>query len=157
MYISEICLIKVQTSKKRFSKAFINISEMCLIKISISKKTGAISYILRVPNFIRLASCSILTVGSDPIERKHMSGVFVSLSDHVSWRSSMTPSAYRRPNDSSTYFRAWDKVRSGAHDLQSRVRNEGLKKSSDISCTLVILYDGKTLQFLLIKTNVDNI
>ena len=110
------------------------------------------SYILRLPNFIRLASCSILTVGSDPIERKQMSGVFVSLSDHVSWRSNITPSAYRRPNDSSTYFRAWDKVRSGAHDLQSRVRNEGLKKSSDISCTIV-LYDGESLQFLLIKTN----
>lgn len=68
----------------------------------------------------RLASISILFVGSDPIDRKHIKGVRGSLSDHVSCKFNITPSEYFSPKQSSMYFLACDKVRSGVHALKRK-------------------------------------
>lgn len=59
-----------------------------------------------VPIPFRLARFSIAPVGSDPMERKHMSGVLGLLSSQVASRFRITPSAYLSPMVSAIYLRA---------------------------------------------------
>lgn len=47
------------------------------------------------------------SVGSEPMDRKQMSGVRGSDSSHVFSRSRITPSAYFSPIESMMYLRAW--------------------------------------------------
>ncbi len=71
-----------------------------------------------LPSLCLFARDSIELVGSDPIERKQIKGTRSSVSSQVFSRFKMTPSAYEGPSDSAMYLRAWDRVRSGHHDLQ---------------------------------------
>lgn len=73
-----------------------------------------------LPSSRFLASASIWSVGSEPMDRKQMRGVRVSLSSHVAWRLRMTGSANLVPMALRTYFLAWAKVLSGHHDLSKK-------------------------------------
>ena len=59
-----------------------------------------------VPIPFRLARFSIAPVGSEPMDRKHMSGVLGLLSSQVASRFRITPSAYLSPMVSAMYLRA---------------------------------------------------
>lgn len=74
-----------------------------------------------VPIPLRFARFSMAPVGSEPMERKQMSGVWGSLSSHVASKLRMTPSAYLSPMVSAMYLRAWCSVRSGHHDLHRTI------------------------------------
>lgn len=74
-----------------------------------------------VPIPLRFARFSMAPVGSEPMERKQMSGVLGSLSSHVASKLRMTPSAYLSPMVSAMYLRAWCSVRSGHHDLHRTI------------------------------------
>lgn len=77
-----------------------------------------------VPIPLRLARFSMAPVGSEPMERKQMSGVWGLLSSQVASRFRITPSAYLSPMVSAMYLRAWCSVRSGHHDLRT-TRSKG--------------------------------
>ncbi len=78
--------------------------------------------------FLRLASDSIWFVGSEPIDRKQISGVCQSDSSTIFSKSRTTPSMNRSPIESAMYFLAWGSVRSGH---QERMRRSLRKTSSD--------------------------
>lgn len=63
---------------------------------------------------------SIWLVGSDPIERRHIRGVLVSLSSQVWVKLRMTDSAYLGPIESAMYFLACGIALSGHQDLQTK-------------------------------------
>lgn len=70
-----------------------------------------------LPRCFCLQRFSISLVGSEPIDKKQMSGVLVSLSPHVASRFSRTASAYIGPIESLMYFLAWGTVLSRHQDL----------------------------------------
>lgn len=74
-----------------------------------------------IPSFSFLANASIWMVGSEPMDRKQIRGVCVSLSSQVFSRFRITGSVYFSSRESAMYFLAWKTVRSGHHDLE---RNE---------------------------------
>ncbi len=55
----------------------------------------------------------MLSVGSEPIDKKQTQGILFSLSDHIVSRFKTIPSAKAVPNDSPIYFLAIGSVRSG--------------------------------------------
>ena len=61
----------------------------------------------------------MLLVGSEPMDRKQMSGVRGVLSAHMASRSRITPSAYLVPITSPMYFLACARVRSGHQHLHT--------------------------------------
>lgn len=71
-----------------------------------------------VPSLSFLAKASIWIVGSDPIDKKQMSGVRLSLSSQVFSKFKMTGSVYFSFSESAMYFLAWEIVRSGHQDLE---------------------------------------
>lgn len=73
---------------------------------------------LIIPSFSFLANASIWIVGSDPMDRKHIKGVLVSLSSQVFSRFRITGSVYLSSKESAMYFLAWKTVRSGHQDLE---------------------------------------
>lgn len=83
----------------------------------ISEWRSEIRALADIPIPFRLARFSMAPVGSDPMERKHISGTRGLLSSQVASRFRITPSAYLSPMVSAMYFRAWCNVRSGHHDL----------------------------------------
>ena len=80
-------------------------------------------------------------VGSDPIERKQVSGTRLFDSSNIPSMSRMTPSAYFVPMDSAMYFFAWAAVLSGTHDL----RKDGCQVIITQSgvCTYIHTYAGE--------------
>lgn len=63
------------------------------------------NYFLIIHTF-DLASLSMFSVGSEPIDRKQTRGILLSLSEHMASISRITPSAYFNPIDSAMYLRA---------------------------------------------------
>lgn len=68
----------------------------------------------------------MLLVGSEPMDKKQISGTLGSLSAQVASRLRMTASAYLAPIESAMYMRAWAIVRSGHQDLRQHM-NDNLR------------------------------
>ena len=80
-------------------------------------------------------------VGSDPIERKQVSGTRLFDSSNIPSMSRMTPSAYFVPMDSAMYFFAWAAVLSGTHDLHKDGCRVIITQSG--VCTYIRTYAGE--------------
>lgn len=107
-----------------FSNSFLWIyfqSVIKLWKVKVEGKCGGFAKfhrLLIIPSFSFLANASIWIVGSDPMDRKHIRGVRVSLSSQVFSRFKITGSVYFSSKESAIYFLAWKTVRSGHQDLE---------------------------------------
>ena len=64
-----------------------------------------------------LANISMLLLGSEPMDWKHIMGTLIVDSSHIFSMSRITPSANFTPIDSAMYLRACAYVRSGHQDL----------------------------------------
>lgn len=72
---------------------------------------------------IFLANCSMLGVGSEPMLRKHIIGVFGLDSACIESKSVITGSAYFGPSELAMYFRDCDRALSMHHALNHRLAN----------------------------------
>lgn len=77
-----------------------------------------------IPSLSFLAKASIWIVGSDPIDKKQMRGVLLSLSSQVFSKFKMTGSVYFSSNESAIYFLACESVRSGHQHLGTNICHE---------------------------------